>query len=144
MSKNKRRSKSQTSRRKRKQQQSTLSSLVIPIIVGVVILAVVVGAILLNESRLGTTTSAAGNMSVPVTTAQAQPASQIPYPNVPRISLEETKSKLDGGQAVLVDVRSSNSYDNSHAVGAISIPEEEIDSRLNELPRDQEIVLYCT
>jgi rhodanese-related sulfurtransferase len=79
-----------------------------------------------------------------VTTAQAQPTSQIPYPNVPRISLDETKSKLDNGQAVLVDVRSKSSYDKSHAVGAISIPEQEINSRLNELPRDQEIVLYCT
>jgi 3-mercaptopyruvate sulfurtransferase SseA len=143
MSKNKRRSKSQTSRRKRKQQESTLSSLMIPIIVGAVILAIVVGAVLLNESRLGTT-SAAGNISVPVTTAQAQSTSQIPYPNVPRISLDETKSKLDSGQAVLVDVRSRNSYDQSHAVGAISIPEEEVGSHLNELPRDKEIVLYCT
>jgi rhodanese-related sulfurtransferase len=29
-------------------------------------------------------------------------------------------------------------------VGAISIPEEEIRSRLGELPREQEIILYCT
>jgi hypothetical protein len=144
MSKNKRRSKKQTSRRKAKQQESTLSSLVIPIVVGVVVLAVVIGAILFSESRLSTATSAAGNISVPVTTAQAQPTSQIPFPNVPRISLEETKSKLDSGQVVLVDVRSKDSYDKSHAVGAISIPEEEIGSRLNELPRDKEIVLYCT
>jgi flagellar basal body-associated protein FliL len=144
MSKNKRRSKRQTSRSKKRQQESTLSSLIIPIIVGVVILAIVVGAIFLNESRLGSTSSAAGNISVPVTTARAQPTSQIPYPNVPRISLDETKSKLDSGQLVLVDVRSRNSYDQSHAVGAVSIPEQEIGSRLNELPRDKEIVLYCT
>ena len=144
MSKNKRRSKKQAPRSKGKRQESTLSSLVIPIIVGVVILAIVVGAIFLNESRLGSTSSAAGNISVPVTTARAQPTSQIPYPNVPRISLDETKSKLDSGQLVLVDVRSRNSYDQSHAVGAVSIPEQEIGSRLNELPRDKEIVLYCT
>jgi Leu/Phe-tRNA-protein transferase len=144
MSKNKRRSKKQTSRRKGRQQESTLSSLVIPIVVGVVVLAVVIGAILFSESRLSTATSAAGNISVPVTTAQAQPASQIPFPNVPRISLQETVSKLDSGQVVLVDVRSEDSYDKSHVVGAISIPEEEVGSRLNELPRDKEIVLYCT
>lgn len=143
MSKKKRQARKQASRRKSRQQESTLSSLVIPIIVGVVILAIVVGAILLNESRLSTT-SAAGNMSVPVTTAQAQPTSQIPYPNVPRISLDETRSKLDNGQLVLVDVRSSDSYDKSHAVGAISMPEGEVGSRLNELPPDKEIVLYCT
>lgn len=144
MSKSKRRSKKQAPRSKGKQQQSTLSSLIIPIIVGVVILAIVVGAIFLNESRLGSTSSAAGDISVPVTTAQAQPTSQIPFPNVPRISLDETKGKLDSGQVVLVDVRSKDSYDKSHAVGAISIPEAELSSRLNELPRDKEIVLYCT
>jgi hypothetical protein len=144
MSRKKRQSRKQASRRKSRQQESTLSSLIIPIIVGVVILAVVVGAIFLNESRLGSTSSAAGNISVPVTTAQAQPTSQIPFPSVPRISLDETKSKLESGQVVLVDVRSKNSYDKSHAVGAVSIPEDELGSRLNELPRDKEIVLYCT
>jgi hypothetical protein len=144
MSRKKRQSSKQASRSKSRQQQSTLSSLVIPIIVGVVILALVVGAIFLNESRLGSTSSAAGNISVPVTTAQAQATSQIPFPNVPRISLDETRGKLDSGQVVLVDVRSRDSYDKSPAVGAISIPEGELSSRLDELPRDKEIVLYCT
>jgi rhodanese-related sulfurtransferase len=45
---------------------------------------------------------------------------------------------------LLVDVRSASSYEKSHAVGAVSIPEETIASRLQELPRDKEIILYCT
>jgi rhodanese-related sulfurtransferase len=77
-----------------------------------------------------------------VVTAQPLSTSGIPYPDVPRISLQETTEKLEQGQAVLVDVRSRASYDKAHATGALSMPEEELDARLNELPRDQELVLY--
>jgi rhodanese-related sulfurtransferase len=48
------------------------------------------------------------------------------------------------GQAVLVDVRSKASYDKSHAAGAISMPEEEVGARVDELPQDKDIILYCT
>jgi rhodanese-related sulfurtransferase len=41
-------------------------------------------------------------------------------------------------------VRSRESYDKPHAAGAIAIPEEEIAARLNELPRDKDVILYCT
>jgi rhodanese-related sulfurtransferase len=56
--------------------------------------------------------------------------------------LEETVPKLEQGKAVLVDVRSRLSYDKAHAAGATSMPEEEIEARLSELPRDQDLVLY--
>jgi rhodanese-related sulfurtransferase len=75
-------------------------------------------------------------------TAQALATGSIPFPDVPRIALQEAKDKLDGGQAVLVDVRSKQSYDRSHAAGAISIPETEIDARMDEFPADKELVLY--
>jgi rhodanese-related sulfurtransferase len=56
--------------------------------------------------------------------------------------LEEATEKVEQGEAVLIDVRSRASYEKSHAVGAISIPEPEVDARLAELPRDKELVLY--
>jgi hypothetical protein len=115
---------------------TTFSSLAIPIVVGVVVLAVIVGAILSIERP------AQGAGSQVVATAQAQPAQLPPYPDVPRISLEETQAKLEAGTAVLVDVRSEDSFNRSHASGALSIPEAEVDARLDELPRDKELVLY--
>jgi len=65
-------------------------------------------------------------------------------PNVPCISLEELKEKLDAGaEVVVVDVRSKEEFDQGHIPGAISIPYSEIEARYRELPRDKEIVTCC-
>jgi rhodanese-related sulfurtransferase len=62
---------------------------------------------------------------------------------VPRISPEELKDRLDNGEAVLVvDSRSLSSFEMGHIAGAISVPDYEVESRLAEFPRDQEIVFY--
>ena len=64
---------------------------------------------------------------------------------VPRISPEELKDRLDNGEAILVvDARPASSFEMQHIAGAISVPTNEVESRLDELPRDQEIVFYCT
>ena len=64
---------------------------------------------------------------------------------VPRISPEDLKARLDKGEAILVvDSRSKTSFDSGHLTGAISVPAGEVESRLDEFPRDQEIVFYCT
>ena len=108
----------------------------IPIIVAVVVLVIIVGAVLSIETRRPGTASPGSN------TPQAQATSSLPYPGVARITVEETVEKLDSGQAVLVDVRSKSSFDTLHAEGAVSVPENEIQTRLDELPRDVDLVLY--
>ena len=47
-------------------------------------------------------------------------------------------------EIVIVDTRSVREYEVSHIEGAVSIPLLEIDDRYEELPKDKEIVLYCT
>ena len=124
-----------SSRAKRQQGRSLL----IPIVVALVVVAMIVGVIISIEG--GTTTSASPsqeNTSLPLNTGS------LPYPNVPRIGVEESQAKQEQGQAILVDVRSTESFQKSHASGAISVPEAEIGDRMNELPRDKEIILYCT
>ena len=134
MSKRNRRRRS--SARTRRQQGS---SLLIPIAVGVVVVAMVVGIILSVEGQTPTTANTLqDNTALPLNTGS------MPNPDVPRISLEETQTKLEQDQAILIDVRSSESFVKSHAQGAISIPEEEMGARLDELPHDKEIILYCT
>ena len=134
MSKRNRRRRS--SARTRRQQGS---SLLIPIAVGVVVVAMVVGIILSVEGRgPSVANSLQDNTALPLNTGS------MPNPDVPRISLEETQTMLEQGQAILIDVRSRDSFEKSHAQGAISIPEEEMGARLDELPRDKEIILYCT
>jgi adenylyltransferase/sulfurtransferase len=64
---------------------------------------------------------------------------------VPRITPQELKERLDSGEAILVvDSRSPLEFEAEHIAGAISVPSSEVESRLDEFPRDQEIVLYCT
>lgn len=66
------------------------------------------------------------------------------YPEIPRVSLEKAKAGFDTKSAVFVDVRGSASYAVSHIPGALDIPLEDIETRLNELDPDQWIIPYCT
>ncbi len=65
---------------------------------------------------------------------------------VPRISVKEAKAALDSGQAILVDVRSADSYKSAHAAGAISIPLENFENNIGSLSleKDEWIITYCT
>jgi len=131
--------------RKAGKQANGLASYVVPIVVGVVMVALIVGAIVLNEKRSsGAAAIRPEDISVPVVTVAPQPTTSIPFPDVPRITLKETQSLLEKGQAVLIDVRGSEAYDQGHAAGAILFTESDIASRLNELPRDKQLILYCT
>ena len=47
------------------------------------------------------------------------------------------------GVATVLDVRPKEEYMAGHISGAISIPLGELQKRLKDLPRDQEIVAYC-
>jgi rhodanese-related sulfurtransferase len=44
---------------------------------------------------------------------------------------------------VLIDVRPVDEFEAGHIEGAISIPIDEFDARLAELPENAEIVAYC-
>ena len=73
---------------------------------------------------------------------------QIPQTeaDVPRVTVEEAKSALDRGKAVLVDVRSVEAYAEGHAVGAMSIPLTQFETDIENLSLDknQWIITYCT
>lgn len=47
------------------------------------------------------------------------------------------------GAVTVIDVRPIEEYRAGHIPGAISIPLNELENRLTDLPRDQEIVAYC-
>lgn len=66
--------------------------------------------------------------------------------DVPRVTVEEARAALDSGQAVIVDVRSTASYEAGHIPGAVSIPLNEIegDPTVVNLPPDEWIITYCT
>jgi rhodanese-related sulfurtransferase len=60
---------------------------------------------------------------------------------VPRISREELKERLDDGEDIVIfDTRGKVPYDFEHIAGAIWPAKANPD----EFPHDQEIVIYCT
>jgi len=64
-----------------------------------------------------------------------------------RITAEELYRLLDSGAApVIVDVRSqtARALEPRRIPGAIHVPTQEMERHIKELPRDHEIVLYCT
>ncbi len=64
-----------------------------------------------------------------------------------RISVADLRELIDSGKApVIVDVRSraAAQQDPRRIPGAVRLLVEEIDSSAKELPRDREVILYCT
>jgi len=59
------------------------------------------------------------------------------------IGRDELRERMMRGDAILIDVRPQEEYEAGHIEGARSIPIEELDKRLAELPADREIVVYC-
>jgi rhodanese-related sulfurtransferase len=58
------------------------------------------------------------------------------------ISVTQAKEKYDTG-AYLLDVRQPQDWDEYHIPGTTLIPLGELQSRVNELPKDKEIVVVC-
>jgi rhodanese-related sulfurtransferase len=63
--------------------------------------------------------------------------------DVEEIGPDELIARLRRGEVVLVDVRPSEEFDAGHIEGARSIPLEELETRLADLPSDREVVAYC-
>jgi rhodanese-related sulfurtransferase len=63
--------------------------------------------------------------------------------DVETVGREELLERLASGEAILVDVRPEEEFDAGHIEGARSIPIEELERRLDELPADREVVAYC-
>lgn len=59
------------------------------------------------------------------------------------ITAKELLQRLDAGSVLVLDVRPETEYRSGHIAGARSIPIDELESRLDELPREQEIIAYC-
>jgi rhodanese-related sulfurtransferase/predicted transcriptional regulator len=63
--------------------------------------------------------------------------------DVDAIGRDALIARLRKGDVVLVDVRPQEEFDAGHIEGARSIPLEELEDRLAELPADREVVAYC-
>jgi len=86
--------------------------------------------------------------TVTVTLTPTQIPNRLPLTDaeVPRVTVENAKAAFDNGKAIIVDVRSQQSFDVSHIVGALYVPIADMENNSAEsvLPKDQWIITYCT
>jgi rhodanese-related sulfurtransferase len=59
------------------------------------------------------------------------------------ISIDELVYKLESDQIMLLDVRPTEEYRMGHIPKAISIPFDQWDLHLENLPPDKEVIAYC-
>jgi len=59
------------------------------------------------------------------------------------VSQDELMRRLENREVIILDVRPMPEYNAGHIAGARSIPINELDSRLRELPKSRRIVAYC-
>ncbi len=62
---------------------------------------------------------------------------------VEAIGRDELVKRLSSGEVVLIDVRPEEEFAAGHIEGAESVPLEELERRLADLPTDREVVAYC-
>jgi rhodanese-related sulfurtransferase/DNA-binding transcriptional ArsR family regulator len=59
------------------------------------------------------------------------------------IGFDELRSRLKAGSVILLDVRPAGEYAAGHIAGALSVPHDQLEERLREIPKDKEVVAYC-
>ena len=83
----------------------------------------------------------AGFLFATLVSAGALAAEPVLVP-VSQEALLERQQKGDEATYVL-DVRSPEEYASGHVPGAVNIPYDQIASRIAEVPKDKDVVLYC-
>jgi rhodanese-related sulfurtransferase/predicted transcriptional regulator len=63
--------------------------------------------------------------------------------DVEEIDRDELLARMRRRDVVLVDVRPADEFEAGHIDGAKSIPLDELEQHLDELPEDREVIAYC-
>ena len=59
------------------------------------------------------------------------------------VSVEEAQRLWQNKEAILIDVRTPGEYRDGHIPGVVNIPLDELEKRMNEVPKDKKVVLIC-
>jgi rhodanese-related sulfurtransferase len=58
-------------------------------------------------------------------------------------SVQQAKELIDKGDVFILDVRTQEEYNAGHIKNSTLIPLQDLSKRLNEVPRDRDILVYC-
>jgi rhodanese-related sulfurtransferase/DNA-binding transcriptional ArsR family regulator len=65
------------------------------------------------------------------------------YKNVRTLSKKEILDRMKEGRILVLDIRPREEYETEHIDGALSVPMEELDDYLQNVPQETEIAAYC-
>ena len=105
-----------------------------------VVLAIMTLAACNSSETKGNKANGNSAASVP----SATPGHVAPSDGVKRVTTVELRDALAKGTAIVIDVRGDAAYQQNHIKDSISIPLDQVPTRLQELPRDKMIVTYCS
>jgi len=101
-----------------------------------------------GESRSGKSAEQEADVSVKVEDQKEKKdkREEEEMPEVIYISPEEVYEILNSSQSsnyIILDVRTAGEFKEGYIEGAVNIPVSELESKLNELPKDKSIIIYC-
>ncbi|OQY37130.1 MAG: hypothetical protein B6243_01305 [Anaerolineaceae bacterium 4572_5.2] len=118
--------------------------------IGIATIALLVGVAGFMIAGGGDSPASAAKQDAPVaadaqetpaaTDAQEAPAAAEALP--PEIEVDEAYNLYQNGAFVL-DIRTPGEWDEYHAPNTTLIPLDELEARVNEVPRDKQVVLVC-
>lgn len=112
---------------KRRKRRQTKNSLPVPVwVVGLAGLILVAAGLIVLTERQGSTPD----------------SSTVSYANIARVSPAEAHNQQQAGTGVIIDVREAPFYQESHAAGALSVPEDELTTHIENLPTDKTLIFY--
>jgi len=59
------------------------------------------------------------------------------------VSVDEALRLWQNKEAIIIDVRTPAEYRDGHIPGVTNIPLDELEQRMNEVPKDKKVVLIC-
>ena len=107
--------------------------------------AFVLFSLAITGMSCATSTQASKTNTASVSTTLAQEPTPKPDDGVPRISAADAIALVKAGKALVVDTRDESSYGMMHIAGAINVAYKEfVDKTYKPLPKDKELIFYCT
>ena len=95
------------------------------------------------DTQVNSQANNAGNANKAPSASPAPSAAPV-NDGVKRVTTAELEELMKQGTVVVVDVRSQAMYDAGHIRGAKLIPLADVGNRATELPKDKQIVTYCS
>lgn len=103
---------------------------------------VIIGVVLVLVTGLLAARGLVGPAATPTKVAAA--TGDLPYPEVPRISVKDARAAFEMQAAVFVDVRGDPWFGAGHIPGALNLTEDNLLPGLAAYSKSAWIITYCT